>query len=61
MEDSFVTEKVKRLPMLNSTLVVQPEMKPRHLNPQCFQALSLVCCSEREEKDLEIKRWTTMS
>lgn len=34
MEVSFGTEKVKRLPMLRSTLVIQPGTQ--RLNPQCF-------------------------
>lgn len=61
-EDSFVTEGVKRPPVLHSTLAVQPEMEPRHRNPQCVRALSSAYHSERaEEKDLEIKRQTAMS
>jgi len=38
-------------------LVVQPKMKPRHLNPQCVGALSSASHLEKEEeKDLEIRR-----
>lgn len=43
-------------------IVVPPKVKPRHLNRQCFRALSSVCHSDgEEEKDLEIKRWTARS